>query len=101
MKPSRREAFLSRLDNTLRWTGIPARVADEMSDAPSVNRKHRPLRWIPIWPIAFSCALFILSLTWPSVLNLVALVPSLGGVIVALVPTIHMNGPLGKPSLED
>ena len=101
MKPSRREAFLSRLDNTLRWTGIPRRVADEMSDAPSVDRKHRPLRWISIWPIAFSCALFILSLTWPSVLNLVALVPSLGGVIVALVPTIHMNGPLGKPSLED
>ena len=95
------ETFLSRLDNTLRWTGIPRRVADEMSDAPSVDRKHRPLRWISIWPIAFSCALFILSLTWPSVLNLVALVPSLGGVIVALVPTIHMNGPLGKPSLED
>lgn len=95
------ETFLSRLDNTLRWTGIPARVADEMSDAPSVNRKHRPLRWIPIWPIAFSCALFILSLTWPSALNLVALVPSLGCVIVALVPMIHMNGPLGKPSLED
>ena len=101
MKPSRREAFLSRLDNTLRWTGIPRRVADEMSDAPSVDRKHRPLRWISIWPIAFSCALFILSLTWPSVLNLVALVPSLGGVIVALVPVFHMNGPLGKPSYED
>jgi len=30
-----------------------------------------------------------------------ALVPSLGGVIVALVPVIHTNGPLGKPSLED
>jgi hypothetical protein len=102
MKPSRREAFLSRLDNTLRWTGIAARIADEMSDAPSVDRKHRPLRWIPIWPIAFSCALFIVTLIWPSAPNhLVALVPSLGGVIVALVPMIHMNGPLGKPSLED
>jgi hypothetical protein len=100
MKPSRR-SILSRLDNALRWTGIPARVADEMSDAPSVNRKHRPLRWIPIWPIAFSCALFMLSLTWSSALNLAALVPSLGAVIVAIVPTIHMNGPLGKPSLED
>jgi hypothetical protein len=95
------ETLLSRLDNTLRWTGIPARVADEMSDAPSVDRKHRPLRWIPIWPIAFSCALFILSFTWPSALNLAALVPSLGVVIVAMVPAIHMNGPLGKPSLED
>jgi hypothetical protein len=101
MKPSRR-SILSRLDNALRWTGIPARVADEISDAPSsVDRKHRPLRWIPVWPIAFSCALFILSLTWPSALNLAALVPSLGAVIVAMVPMIHMNGPLGKPSLED
>jgi hypothetical protein len=100
--------ILSRLDNTLRWTGIPRRVADQMSDAPSVDHKHQPLRWVPIWPIAFSCALFILSLTWPSALGrvslagvIVALVSSLGGVIVALVPLIHLNGPLGKPSLED
>jgi hypothetical protein len=35
--------------DALRWTRVPARVADEMSDAPSVDRKHRPLRWIPIW----------------------------------------------------
>jgi hypothetical protein len=107
MKPSRVEAFLSRLDNALRWTGLPARVADEMSDAPSVDHKHRPLRWIPIWMIAFSCVLFILSLTWPSALDrvslgvIVALVPSLGAVIVALMPVIHISGPLGKPSLED
>jgi hypothetical protein len=94
------ETLLSRLDNTLRWTGIPARVADEMSDAPSVDRKHRPLRWIPLWTIAFSCALFIVTLTWPSALS-AALGPSLSGAIVALVPMIHMNGPLGKPSLED
>ena len=107
MKLSHR-SILSRLDDAVRWTGIPARVASEMSGAPSVDRKHRPLRWIPIWPIAFSCALFILSLTWPSAPNrvllgrvIVALVPSLGGVILALVPVIHMSGPLGKPSLED
>jgi hypothetical protein len=74
-----------------------------MSDTPSVDRKHRPLRWMPFWPIAFSCALFILSLTWPwpSTLILVSLVPSLGAVIVAMLPMIHTNGPLGKPSLED
>jgi|SRR5579863_6937674 len=102
------ETLLSRLDNTVRWTGIPARVADQMSDAPSVDRKHRPLRWIPIWPIAFSCALFVLSLTWPSALGRVplggaflALVSSLNGVIFALLPMIHVNGPLGKPSLQD
>ena len=102
------ETLLSTLDNTVRWTGIPARIADQMSDAQSVDRKHRPLRWIPIWPIAFSCALFILSLTWPSALGrvqlgsvILALLSSLSGVILAFVPAIHMNGPLGKPSLED
>ena len=101
------ETLLSRLDNTLRWTGIPARVADEMSDAPSFDRKHRPLRWIPIWPIAFSCALFILTLIWPSALDLVspgaviAVIMGLMAGIIGMVPGIHMNGPLGKPSLED
>jgi hypothetical protein len=98
---SHQRNILARLDNALRWTGIPARVAEDMSDAPSVDRKHRPLRWLPLWVIAFSCALFILTLRWPSALNPVALMASLGGVIAALLPGIHMNGPLGKPSLDD
>ena len=102
-----RETFLSRLDNTLRWTGIPARVADEMSDAPSVDYKHRPLRWIPILPIALSCALFILSLTWPPAADLlspgavIAVFAGLMASIVGAVLAIHPGGPLGKPSLED
>ncbi len=91
-----RRSLLSMLDNAVRWTGIPARVADQMSDAPSVDRKHRPLRWSPIWPIAFSCILFVLSFMWPSVL-----LTSLGAVIAGMASTIHINGPLGKPSLED
>jgi hypothetical protein len=96
-----RRNILSILDNALRWTGIPARVADEMSDAPSIDRKHRPLRWISIWPIAFSCALLVVSLTWRSALNLAALVPSLGAAIFAMTPAIYFSGPLGKPSLDD
>ena len=88
--------ILSILDNAVRWTGIPARVADEMSGAPPVDRKHRPLRWSPIWPIAFACILFVLSFMWPSVL-----LTSLGAVIAGMASSIHLNGPLGKPSLED
>lgn len=105
MKPNHR-SILSRLDDAVRWTGIPARVA-EMSDTPSVDRKHRPLRWSPILPIAFSCALFICSLTWPPALHRV----SLDGVMVimmifwcssvGMVPLIHTSGPLGKPSRKD
>ena len=92
----RGRSFLSILDNAVRWTGIPARVADDLSDAPSIDRKHRPLRWSPIWLIAFSCILFVLSLAWPS-----GLLIALGSVIAAMVPSIHMYGPLGKSSLED
>jgi len=99
--------FLSRLDSGLRWTGIPARVAEDMSDAASVDRKHRPLRWIPIWPIAFSVALFMLCLIWPSALAsslgvvTVVMVPSLGVVIWVMGSGLHAIGPLGKSSLED
>ena len=104
MKP-RRRSFLAMLDDTVRWTGMPARVAAQMSDDP--DRKHGPLRWIPIGPTAFSCALLLLSLAWPPPLDGV----DLGGIIGPLVafwgaglgmlPAIHIYGPLGKPSLED
>ena len=106
MKP-RRRSILSMLDDTVRWTGMPARVADQMSDDPSVDRKHRPLRWIPIWPIAFSCALFILSLTWPPALDgvspgaIISIMVAFWCSILGMVPGIHTSGPLGKPSLED
>ena len=106
MKSSRR-SFMSRLDDSLRWTGIPARVADQMSDEPSDDHKHQPTRWMPIWPITFACVLFILFFTWPSVLDrvllgaIVAMLISLSFGFGGLAAVIHMNGPLGKPSLED
>ena len=50
---NKRRNILAILDNAVRWTGIPARVVGDMSDGPSVDRKHQPLRWSPIWAIAF------------------------------------------------
>jgi len=106
MKPGR-ASILSRLDDSVRWTGIPARVADELSDAPSVDHKHRPLRSIPLWPIALSSALFVLALTWPPALDrvapgaIVAVIAGLMASIVGMAPAIHLHGPLGKPALED
>lgn len=104
MKP-RRPSFLSMLDDTVRWTGMPARVASQMSDDP--DRKYRPLRWMPIWPIAYSCALLVVSLAWPPLLAGFSPVVTIGvmvsfwGAIFAVMPGIHLNGPLGKSSLED
>jgi len=107
MKKSVIETLLSSLDNSLRWTGIPARVADEMADGPSVDRRQRPLRWTPIWPIAFSVALVMLSLLWPPALMSSmgvatwVMAPALGSGICAIAPAIYAFGPLGKSSLED
>jgi hypothetical protein len=101
---SRRRSFLSILDDTVRWTGIPARVADQMADDP--DRKHRPRRWSPIWPIAFSCALLVISLVWPPLLDgmhpgaLIGVITAFWGAVFAMIPDIHINGPLGKSSLE-
>ena len=98
-----RETLLSRLDNSLRWTGIPARVAEDLSD-PSNHRKHQLFRWIPLWPIAFSSALFMLFLAWPPALDLARLSAVILGFQVsqlAILLVFHMHGPLGKPSLED
>ena len=95
MKPERR-SLLSMLDDAVRWTGIPARVSADLSGAGAEHRARRSLRWIPLWPIAFSCTLFVLTLIWPSVLTI-----SFGALIAAMVPIIHANGPLGRPWLED
>jgi hypothetical protein len=102
---SRRRSILAMLDDTVRWTGMPARVAAQMSNDP--DHKHRPLRWTPIWPIAFSCALLTISLAWPPALHgaslglIIGVLMAFWGGIFAMMPSIYINGPLGKSSLED
>jgi len=104
MKP-RRRGILAMLDDTVRWTGMPARVAAQMSEDP--DRKHRPLRWSPFGPIVFSCTVLVISLVWPPVLDgmhrgaLIGVIVAFWGAAFAMMPGIHMNGPLGKSPLED
>jgi hypothetical protein len=105
MKP--RRSVMSMLDASVRWTGMPERVAAQMSNDSSVDRHQRPLRWVPVWPIAFSCALLMISLAWPPALDgvppggIIAVIVAFWGAIFAMVPAIHANGPLAKPSLDD
>jgi hypothetical protein len=106
MKHSHR-SIASRLDDSLRWTGFPARVADDMADDASVDRKHPPLRWAPLLIIAFSCVQLILFLIGSPKLDHVspgAVVGIMTAMVLALmtgVVIIHTNGPLGKPACED
>jgi hypothetical protein len=104
---SRLDDSLRWMDGTLRWTGFPARVAEDMSDDPSVDRDHRPLRWFPLFYIAVSCVLLILPLNWLLTLDRISpgvVVASMTGMVVCImtgVSLIHTSGPLGKPSRED
>jgi hypothetical protein len=92
---------LSRLDNAVRW------IPGDMSDKPSVDRKHQPLRWVPLLVIALSCFLLVACLIWPVVLDRVSLgtvISIMTGMVLSIpcgVLIIYMNGPLGKPSRED
>jgi hypothetical protein len=102
------DTFLSRLDNSLRWTGIPDRLADAMSDTPSIDHKHRPLRWVPLLYITFSCVLFILCVIWPlkqlDHISQGAVISITTGMVVSIMTgmwLIYTSGPLGNPSSED
>lgn len=98
------KSILSRLDDSVRWTGIPARVADDMSDEPSVDRNHRPLRWSPLLLIAFSCVLLILCLILLSNVSPAAVVGIMTAMALSIMTggvLVYSSGPLGKPSRED
>lgn len=97
-------SILARLDDALRWTGIPDRVAEDMSDDPSVDRNHRPMRWIPLVLIAFSCVLLILCLILLAKVSPGAVVGIMTGMALSIGTggvLVYTNGPLGKPSRED
>lgn len=104
---SSHRSILSRLDDAVRWTGIPGRVADALSDDPSVDRKHQPLRWVPLLIIAVACGQLVVCLIWPQMMDRFSL-----GTVVSMMPgtvlgfgtgvlIIYMSGPLGRPSRED
>jgi len=104
---SSHRSILSRLDDAVRWTGIPARVADAMSDDPSLDRKHQPLRWVPLLVIAISAVQLVVCLIWPLKMDPISLgtvVSILTGMVASImtgVLLIYTSGPLGKPSRED
>ncbi|MDF3022494.1 MAG: hypothetical protein K0Q92_3797 [Steroidobacteraceae bacterium] len=100
-----RKSFLEILDDSVRWTGMPARVAQQLSGDP--DRRHQPLRWRPIGPIMYACVLFVIALVWPPLLGgidpgaLIGVLVAFWGALFAMVPGIHANGPLGNSALED
>lgn len=102
---SQRRSILEMLDDTVRWTGMPGRVAKQISG--EADGEFRPARWAPIGAIAFSCALLMISLGWSPTLEafgwalIIAFVMPISGGIIAVMSAIHAKGPLGSSSLDD
>ena len=95
MRPTRIDQILMTLDKAVSWTGISERIRVEALDQGN-HPRPRPLRWVPLFPIVSSVALFVASLVRPSVLEI-----SMGAVVAGLLPLIQRLGPLGNPSIDD
>ena len=95
MKARRIDELFARLDRAVRWTGVPALVADEIAGRP-MHQSMRQLRWMPMLLIVAAIALFVLSLLRPSVLDV-----SMGSVVIGLTVIIQQLGPLKKMGFDD
>ena len=100
-----RKSLLAKLDDSVRWTGMPERLAAQISGDP--DGKYGPLRWRPIGPITYALLLFGIALAWPWFLDgfdlgaLIGVMGAFWGGLIAMTMGIHANGPLGNSSLED
>lgn len=92
-----RKSALQRMDALVRWSGAAEAVSADMADDADTRRRHRPMRWLPLLPVTCGAGLIGLAIAHPigSMWYVAA------GPIVAAMTMVSINGPLGKPSLDD
>ncbi len=88
---------LQKMDALVRWSGASEMVARDMSRDPDARRRYRPMRWLPLLPMACGAGLLFSTVAFPIAHSLYAA----AGPIVAAVAAVSMHGPLGKPSIDD
>ncbi|MCD2515097.1 hypothetical protein LQ564_02075 [Massilia sp. G4R7] len=86
-----------KMDSLVRWSGVSDRVKRDMSNELETGRRHRPMRWVPLIPMACGAGLILAAATTPMSPVMYAAV----GPLIATMAAISLNGPLGKPSIED
>ncbi|MBV8667082.1 MAG: hypothetical protein JO269_11420, partial [Burkholderiaceae bacterium] len=93
-----KKSLLGRLDDSIRWTGMPKRVAEHCADGEARReRKYRPRRWLPLIPILFACAFVLIAVYLPQA-------PWQFACLAAIVPSMlpqMIRGPLAKQAIED
>lgn len=93
----KRKTALQRLDALVRWSNASDMVKRDMSGEADATRCYRPMRWLPLFFIASAAALVVCAIAFPVPPTLYVIASS----IVGTVAVIPINGPLGKPSIDD
>lgn len=87
---------LQRLDALVWWTSASDTVKQDMSPDGGA-RRYGPMRWLPLLPMACGAGFLFCAVAFPMPhLSYAAAVPAM-----AAAAGIAMNGPLGKPSIDE
>lgn len=90
------KTVLQRMDALVWWSRASDKVRHDMSGDID-GRRHQPMRWLPLLPIAFGAALIFFATAFPLPHTLYGF----AGPMMAIAAAIAINGPLGKPSIDD
>lgn len=93
---AKRKTLMQGMDALVWWSGTSDKVRHDMS-ADADERQRLPMRWLPLLPMAFAAGLIFTSISF-SVSNMVY---GVAAPIMAVALAIAINGPLGKPSIDD
>jgi hypothetical protein len=93
---AKRKTLLQSMDALVWWTNASDNVRHDMSDDAN-ERRHLPTRWMPLLPMTFGVGLIYSATATP----LPYWVFGVAGSIMAVGAAIAVNGPLGKPSIDD
>jgi hypothetical protein len=91
-----RRTVLQRMDALVWWTGASAQVQGDMS-TDAETRRYRPMRWLPLLPLAGGAGIIFAATAFaiPPMLYVIA------APLMAVAAAIAINGPLGRPSIDD
>jgi hypothetical protein len=92
----KRRTVLQRMDALVWWSGASGLVRRSMADDGD-ERRHRPMRWLPLLPVASGIGLVFCAAAFP----VPGTVYGIAAPVMMLATAMAVNGPLGKPSTGD
>lgn len=94
---ARRKTALEWMDSLVRWTNASDMVKRDMSSEDSESRRNLPMRWLPLIPMGCGAGLVFAAIALP----VPVMFYGIAGAMSGGMPFIHINGPLGKSSVDD